>query len=64
MELSKQLHAPADLPQRKIAPPRYPLDRRLVKPPSRTGRCGEETNIAPARNRTPAIYPVARRYTD
>jgi hypothetical protein len=39
--------------------PRYPLDRRLGEPQSRSGRCGEEKNLA-----LPGIEPVARRYTD
>jgi hypothetical protein len=42
MEVSGQLHAPVALPQRKG--PRYPLDRRLVEPQSRSGRGGEEKN--------------------
>jgi hypothetical protein len=57
MGVSGQLHALADLPQGKS--PRYPLDRRLGGPQSRYGRCGEEENLAPAGNRTPAVQPVA-----
>jgi hypothetical protein len=30
----------------------------------RSGHCGEEKNFAPAGNRTPAVQPVTRRYTD
>jgi hypothetical protein len=44
--------------------PRYPLDRRLGGPQSWPGRYAEEKNLAPAGNRTPAVQPVARRYTD
>jgi hypothetical protein len=40
------------------------LDRRLGGPQSRSGRCGEENNLAPAGIRTPAVQPIARRYTD
>jgi hypothetical protein len=40
MEVSGQLHAPAALPPGKS--PRYPLDRRLGGPQSRSGRFGEE----------------------
>jgi hypothetical protein len=40
MEVSVQLHAPAALP------PRYPLDRRLSGYQNRSGRCGEEKNLA------------------
>jgi hypothetical protein len=45
MEVSGQLHAPAALPQGKS--PRYPLDRRLGGPQSRSGRGGEEKNSQP-----------------
>jgi hypothetical protein len=44
--------------------PRNQLDRRLGGPQSRCGRCGEETNLARAGTRTPAVWPVARCYTD
>jgi hypothetical protein len=37
MEVSAQLHAPAALPIGKEPPPRYPLDRRLGGPQSRSG---------------------------
>jgi hypothetical protein len=53
MEVSGDLHAPAALPPRKS--PWYPLDRRLRGPQSRSGRCEEEKNLAPAE---------AGRYTD
>jgi hypothetical protein len=43
---------------------RYPLDRRLVEPQSRSGRCGEEENLAPAGIPSPAVQPAARSYTD
>jgi hypothetical protein len=44
--------------------PRYLLDRRLGEPQSRSGRYGEEKNLTPAGNRSPAVQPVALRYTD
>jgi hypothetical protein len=37
---------------------RYPLDRRLDEPQSRSGRCGEETNLSPVGYQTPAVQPV------
>jgi hypothetical protein len=37
--------------------PRYPLDRRLGGPQSRSGRCGEEKNLAPTGTRTPTPRP-------
>jgi hypothetical protein len=39
--------------------PLYPLDRRLGGSQSRYGRRGEETNLAPAGNRTPAVQPLS-----
>jgi hypothetical protein len=33
--------------------PPYPLDKRLGGPKNRSGRCGEETNLAPTGTRTP-----------
>jgi hypothetical protein len=44
MDGSGQLHAPAALTPGKS--PRYPLDRRLGGPRSRSGRYGEEKNLA------------------
>jgi hypothetical protein len=41
--VSGKLHAPADLTSGKE--PRYPLDRNLGGPQSRSGRCGEEKNF-------------------
>jgi hypothetical protein len=43
--------------------PRYRLDRRLGGPQRRSGFCGEE-KCCPAGNRTRAVQPVARRYTE
>jgi hypothetical protein len=60
MKVSGELHAPGALPPEKEAP----VDSRLGGPQSRSGRYGEEKSHAPARNRTPAVQPVARRYTD
>jgi hypothetical protein len=45
MEVSGQLHAPAALPLGKYS--RYPLDRSLSGPQSRSGRGGEEKNSQP-----------------
>jgi hypothetical protein len=42
MEMSGQLHTPAAFPQGKS--PRYPLDRRLGEPQSRSGHGNEEKN--------------------
>jgi hypothetical protein len=39
-----QLHVPAALSPSKVA--RYPLDKRLGAPPSRSGYCGEQKNLA------------------
>jgi hypothetical protein len=44
MEVNGQRHAPATLPPRKC--PWYTSDRRLGGPQSRSGRCGEEKNLA------------------
>jgi hypothetical protein len=35
--------------------PRYSLDRVLGGPQNRSGRCGEEKNLAPTGNPTPAV---------
>jgi hypothetical protein len=46
---------------------RYPLDRRLGGPQSRSGRRGEEKILEPTGTQTPTssvIQPVASRYTD
>jgi hypothetical protein len=42
--MSGQLHAPATLPPAKES--RYSLDRRTGWPQNRSGRCGEEKNLA------------------
>jgi hypothetical protein len=55
--MAGQLHALAALFPRKE--PQYPLDRRLVVPQSRSGRCEEENNLAPAGNLTPDRRPIA-----
>jgi hypothetical protein len=63
--VSVQLHAPAALPRGKSY--RYPLDRRLGGPQSRSGRCGEEKILHPTGTRIPTplvVQPVASRYTD
>jgi hypothetical protein len=51
MEVSGQLHAPAAFPPGKEI--RYPLNRRLGGPQSRSGRDGEEKNSQPP----PGIEP-------
>jgi hypothetical protein len=38
--------------------------RKLGGPQSQSGRYEEEKNPVPARNQTPAVHSVARRYTD
>jgi hypothetical protein len=55
MKMSGQLYAPAALS------PRYPLDRRLGGPQSRSGRGDEEKKpfSALAVKRTPVIQPAA-----
>jgi hypothetical protein len=60
--VSGQVQAPAALPQGKS--PKYPLDKRLGGPLSRSGRYGVEQIIVLVRNRTPAVQSMARRYTD
>jgi hypothetical protein len=47
--------------------PRYPLDRRLGGPQSRSARRGEEKILDPTGTRIPTssvVQPVASRYTD
>jgi hypothetical protein len=44
--------------------PWYSLDRRLGGPQGRSGRCGEEKNVASVGNRIPAVQLVARHYAD
>jgi hypothetical protein len=56
--VSGQLHASVALLS-GVNPTRYPFDRRLDEPQSRSGRNGEEKNLLPAGNRTPDIQPVA-----
>jgi hypothetical protein len=41
----------------------YPLERRLGWPQSRSGRCGEEKNLA-LLGMEPTVQPVIRPYTD
>jgi hypothetical protein len=44
--------------------PRYPLDRRLGRPQSRSGRGGEQKNSQPLTGlEPPIIQPTAQRYT-
>jgi hypothetical protein len=51
--VSGQLHAPAALSRRKN--PRYPLDRRLGEPQSRSGLPGGEKILVPTGTRTPTL---------
>jgi hypothetical protein len=67
MKLSGQVHVAAALPRRKN--PRYPLDRKLGGPQTRSGHCGREKNLSslpgiephflvrPARS--PSLYPLS-----
>jgi hypothetical protein len=63
MEVSGQLHAPADLPPpRKI--PCFSFDRRLGGLQSRSGRGGEDENSQPLSElEHPIIQLVAQHYT-
>jgi hypothetical protein len=56
MDVRSQLHAPAALHPRKD--PRYPLERRLDAPQSRSGRGGEEKSSSHCENRTPVVQLV------
>jgi hypothetical protein len=38
--------------------PRYPLDRRLAGPQSRSGQCGEEKILDPTRTQNPTRHPA------
>jgi hypothetical protein len=57
MEVCGQLQGLAALVPRKSF--WHPLDGRLDGPHSRSGRRGEEENLTPAGNRTPAVQSVA-----
>jgi hypothetical protein len=59
MEVSRQLHISAALPPGKSL--RYPLDRRLSGPQSRSGRRGEEKILPPIGTRTPTPFGIGRR---
>jgi hypothetical protein len=66
LEVSGQLRAPAALSPGKSK--RYPLDRKLDGPQSRSGRRGEKKYLAPppgdSNSEPSAVHPVASRYTD
>jgi hypothetical protein len=47
MKQGGRLHMPAALSSGKMLPSRYPPDRRLGGPQSRSGRYGEEKNLLP-----------------
>jgi hypothetical protein len=57
--MSGQLHAPAALARRKS--PRYPLDRRLGGPQSRSGRHGPYRD---SNSDLSIVQPVGSRYKD
>jgi hypothetical protein len=48
----------------RFIPEEKPPGTHRVRVWSRSGRYGEEKNLAPPKNRTPALEPAARRYTD
>jgi hypothetical protein len=63
MEVSGQLHVLAAIPPGKS--PRYPLDRKLDEPQSRSRHCGVEIYSLPLPRIEPRdVQSVARRYTD
>jgi hypothetical protein len=62
MGVSGQSHTTAAIYPRE-KDPRYPLDKRLGGPQSRTGHRLEETSFAPARDRTSVVQSVVRHYT-
>jgi hypothetical protein len=62
MEVSGQIYALAALSEGKH--PQYPLDRRLGGVQCQSERYGEEKNLTPAGNQTPAVQLVASSYTD
>jgi hypothetical protein len=62
MEMSGQLHAPAALPPGKE--PRYPLDRTLGGPQSRSGRRKNSWPYRDSNSDSLVIQPVASRYTN
>jgi hypothetical protein len=57
LEVSGQLHTPANLPSGKST--RYPLARRLSGPQNRSGVFGEEKILDPTGTRTPTPKPLA-----
>jgi hypothetical protein len=62
LEVSGQLYALAALIVGNELP--VSLDRRLCGPQSWAECCREERNLVPARNRTLAVQPAVRHYTD
>jgi hypothetical protein len=55
MEVNCELHAPVALIPEKSS--RYPLDRRLLGPQSRSGRWGLDKIFAPTGNRAVVVDP-------
>jgi hypothetical protein len=62
MEVSGQLHIQAALTTGKVPP--VPAVQEGGWTAERFELRGEEKNLTPAGNRTPAVKPVARPYTD
>jgi hypothetical protein len=63
MEVNGQLHTPAALPSRKE--PLVPIGQETGWAPEAVWELwSREKFLAPAWNRTPAVQPVAHRYTD
>jgi hypothetical protein len=61
MEVSGRLLVSAVLSPGKE--PRFPIDRTLDRHQSLCGRFGDERNLSPAGNGTPAVESVDRHYT-
>jgi hypothetical protein len=63
MEVSNQLHAPAALPVGKEPPASKGYEAGWAPEPVWT-RQKREKSLASCGNYTPAVQPIARRYTD
>jgi hypothetical protein len=63
MEVSGQLHSTATLPP--VKQPHLPLVKEVGWAPDLVWTFwGKEKSLVPARNRTPAVHPLASRYTE
>jgi hypothetical protein len=49
---------------REIVPDTHWIGGWVGGPQSQSGHHGEEKNLGPTGNRTPAVQPIARHYTD